>query len=146
MFIICPRRTDGTATLEGNDARLMDFLAEPGQSQGVMVLKATLEYARKGLPINLEAFTPPWVVIHPLGETAVQVFDKDTMYKQSCTLKDICDHNGQHICTISTTNKGVILPADAFASRPPDHTFFNRKFIVSVLVRWPTATHSSISG
>jgi len=136
MFIICPRRTDGTVVLEGNDTRLVDFLVELGRSQGVMVLKATLEYARKGLPINLEAFAPPWVVIQPLGERAIQVFDKDTMYKQSCTLKDIHDHGGQHICTVSTTNKGVVLPADAFTSRPPDHIFFNQKYIVSVLVCW----------
>lgn len=134
MFIICPRRTDGTVVLEGNDARLMDFLAELGQSQGVMVLKATLEYARKGVPINLEAFTPPWVIIHPLCERTFQVFDKDTMYKESCTLRDIRDHNGQHICTVSTTSKGIILPADAFTSRPPDHVFFNQEPKVSMFV------------
>jgi len=134
MFVICPRRTDGTVVLEGNDTRLVDFLVELGQSQGVMVLKATLDYARMGLPINLEAFTPPWVVIQPLGERAIQVFDKDTMYKQRCTLRDIHDHGGQPICTVSTTNKEVVLPADAFTSRPPDHVFFSQRFIVSVLV------------
>ena len=135
--------------LEGNDTRLVDFLAELGKSQGVMVLKATLEYARKGLPINLEAFTPQWVVIQPLGERAVQIFDKDTMYKQSCILRNICDRDGQHICTASTTSKGVVLPADAFTSRPPDHVFFNRKPIVSVLVCWSImgiTTHSGKSG
>ena len=149
MFIICPRRTDGTVVLEGNDTHLVDFLTEPGRSQGVMVLMATLDYARKGLPINLEAFTPPWVVIQPLGERAIQVFDKDTMYRQSCTLMNIRDRNGQHICTVSSTNKGIVLPADAFTSRPPDHVFFNQKFIVSVFVCWlnvGAATHSSKSG
>lgn len=114
-----------------------------------MVLKATLDYARKGLPINLEPFNPPWVTIQPLGETAVHVFDKDTTYKQHCTLRDICDHDGQCICAVSTTDKGVVLPADAFTSRPPDHVFFNQKFTVSIVVRQlivGTATHSSKSG
>ena len=113
----------------------MDFLAQLGQSQGVMVFKATLDYARKGMPINMEAFTPPWVTIQPLGERAVQVFDKDTMCRQCCTLRDIYDHDGQHICTVSTANRGVVLPVNALTSRPPDHVFSNQKSTVSVLLR-----------
>jgi len=109
----------------------MDFLAELGQSQGVMVCKATLEYARKGMAINLEAFAPPWVTLQPLGERAVHIFDKDTMYKECCALTDIYDHSGQHICTVSPTNRGVVLPRNAFTSRPPNHVFFNKKFAVS---------------
>jgi hypothetical protein len=114
-----------------------------------MVFKATLDYARKGMPINLEAFTPPWVGIQPASERAVQVFDKDTMYKESCTLRDIYDHDGQRICTVSTTNKRVVLPANAVISRPPDHVFFGQKFTVSVLVHRLTVgatVHSDKSG
>lgn len=134
MIVICPRRTDETAVLEGNDVRLMDFLAGPGQLQGVTVLRATLYYARKGMPLNLEPYVPPWVTIPPLGEAAVQVFDKDTMYKEHCTLKEIRDHHGQHICTVSAANKGIVIPANAITSRPPDHSFFNQKFTVSILM------------
>lgn len=133
MFIICPRATDGTAVLEGNDTRLANFLAELGKSQGVMVFTATLDYARKGVPINLEAFTPPWVAVQPLGGRAVYLFDKDTMYKQSCALRDIYDRDGLRICTVSTTNRGTVLPHDAFASRPPAHVFFSQKLSVSIL-------------
>ena len=134
IVIICPRATDGTVMLEGNDTRLMNFLAEPGGSQGVMVFEATLDYARKGMPINLEAFTPPWVTIQPLGERTVYIFDKDTMYKQHCVLRNIYDCDGHHICTVSTAKKRAILPRNALTSQPPDHVFFNQKFIVSILV------------
>lgn len=134
MFIVCPRTTDGTVISEGSDIRLMDSLVELGQSQGVMVLKATLDYARKGMPINLEALVPPWVKVQPLGGRAAYVFDKDTMYKQHCSLRDIQGHDGQHICTSSTMDRWAILPRNAFASRPPDQIFFNQKFSVSRIV------------
>ena len=149
VFVICPRRTDGSVILEGNDTRLMDFLAELGQSQGVMVFKARLDYARKGMPINIEAFTPPWVTIQPLGERTVQVLDKDTMYRQCCRLKDIYDHDGRRVCTVSAANREVVLPSNAFTSRPPDHVFFNQKFDVSMVARRlieGAATHSTKSG
>lgn len=120
--------------LEDNGSRLMDFFVELGQSQGVMVFKASLEYARKGLPIYLEAFAPSRVTVQPLDGGAVHVFDKDTMYKQHCLLKDVQDRDGQHICTVSTTNSEVVLPRNAFTSRPPDKTFFNQKFSVSRVV------------
>lgn len=131
MFIIVPRTTDGTVMLEGNYTRVLDFFANLGESQGVSVLEATLEYIRKGMPINLEAFTLPWVTIGPLGERTLYVFDKDTMYKQRCTLKNVCDPNGRRVCAVSTTNKGAIFPRNAFTSRPPNHTFFNPRFLVS---------------
>ena len=133
MFIICPRTTDGTAILEGNYARVFDFFAKLGEPQGVLVFEATLEYTRKGMSINLEAFTPPWVTIQPLGEKTVYVFDKDTMYKQQCTLKNVCDPHGRRICAASTTNKELVFPRDAFTSRPPNHTFFKPRFRVSEL-------------
>ena len=96
-----------------------------------MVFKATLDYARKGIPINLEAFTPPWVTVQPLGKKAIYVFDKDTMYKQRCSLRNVQDHDGNHICSLSTINREVVLPRNAFASRPPEHTFFSQKYSVS---------------
>jgi hypothetical protein len=70
IFILCPRTTEGTVVLEGNHKRLM------------MVFKAALKYSREGMPIHLEAFTPPWVTNRPLGERAAYLFDKNTMYKQ----------------------------------------------------------------
>lgn len=91
----------------------------------MLAFGATLEYIRKGMPIKMEAFSPPWVTIHPLGERAVYVFDKDTMSEQQCTLKDVKDYHGRRICTIYTTKKELVLPRDAFTSRPPNHTFFN---------------------
>lgn len=116
---------------EGNIIRLMDFLAEVGQSQGVMVFKATLEYARKGIPINLEAFSPPQVIVQSPDERAIYLFDKDTMYKEHCLLRDVQDRGGHHICKLSTTDRAVVLPRDAFTLRPPDQSFFNQKFSVS---------------
>lgn len=122
---------------EGNNTRLMGSLAELAKSQGVMVFKATLDYARKGIPINLEAFTPPWTIIQPQDERGVYVFDKDTTYRQHCSLRDVQDHDGQHICTLSTTDRGVVLPRNAFASRPPDQIFFNQKVGVSrIMYLW----------
>jgi len=134
IFIICPRATDGTTILEGNDTRLVNVLAELGQSRGIMVFKATLDYARQGIPIYLNAFTPPWVTIQPLDERAVYVFDKDTMYKQRCSLWDIQDRDGQLICSLSTTNRALVLPHNAFTSRPPGHIFFSQNFSVSSCV------------
>lgn len=119
---------------EDNNIRLMDFLAEVGQLQGVMIFKATLDYAREGIPINLEAFTPPWVTVQPLDERAVYLFDKDTMYKERYSLRDVQDRDGHHICKLSTTNRAVVLPRDAFKSRPPDQIFFNQKSSVSRIV------------
>ena len=124
LFILCPRTTDGTVMLEGNYERISDFFAQLGESPGVLVLKATLIYVRKGVPIHLEAFSPPWVVTQPLGRRAVYLFDKDTIFEQRCTLRDVYDPYGHRICAVSTTNKSAVFPHDAFSSRPPDHTFF----------------------
>ena len=110
---------------------LMDFLAELGQSQGVMVFKAILNYSRKGIPINLEALGPPWMTTQPLDERATYVFDRDTIYDQHCSLRDIQDSDGQHVCTLSTTNGGAVLPRNAFTSRLPNQVFFNQKSSVS---------------
>jgi hypothetical protein len=134
MFTICPRSTDGTVMLGGNYTRVLDFFAKLGESRGVLAFEATLEYTRKGVPINLEAFTPPWVAIQPLGNRAVYVFDKDTMYKQQSTLKNIYDPRGRRVCAVSTTNESAVLPRDAFTSRPPNDTLFNPRFRVSKIV------------
>jgi hypothetical protein len=127
-----------------NDIRLMDFLAELGRSQGVMVFKATLDYARKGIPINLEAFIPPWATVQPLDERAVYAFDKDTMYKQRCLLRDVQDHSGQRVCTLSTIDREAILPRNVFTSRSPNQIFFNQRLGVSriVYVVAETVVHS----
>ena len=135
IFIVCPRVAGGTAVLEGNGTRLMNILAKPGRSQDVMVFKAILDYTRKGIPIYLEAFTPPRVIIQPLGKRAIYVFDKDLMYEQHFSLRDVRDHDGQQICTVSTTNRGVILPSNALTSRPPDRISFDQKFSVSGIVQ-----------
>ena len=111
----------------------------------MMVFKATLDYARKGIPINLETFAPPWVAAQsaqPLDERAVYVFDKDTVYKQHCSLRDVQDHDGQHICTSSAVDREAILPRNAFTSRPPDQIFFDRKFSVGRIVSVIAGTHS----
>ena len=134
IFIVCPRTTDGTVVLESNHGRLMDSLAKLGEPQGVAVFKATLEYTRKGIPINLEAFTPQWVTIKPLGERSFYLFDKDTMYKEECTLKDIHDIHGQLVCSAFTANKSTVLPPNAFTSQPPNHTFFNHRPRVSIIL------------
>lgn len=134
MFILCPRTTDGTVVLEGNYERHIDFLAKLGESQDILVFKATLEYVRKGMPIYLEAFTPQWVGMRPLGERAIYLFDKDTMYKQQLMLKDISDPHGRLICMVSDANKEAVFPSDAFTSRPPNHIFFNQRFRVSIVV------------
>lgn len=131
MFIICPRTTDGTVMLEGNYARVLDSFAKRGEPQGVLVFEATLEYTRKGLPINMGAFTPPWVTAKPLSKRAVYVFDKDTMIKQQSILKNVRDLRGRRLCAVSATNEGAVLPRNAFTSRPPDHTLFSQRFRVS---------------
>jgi hypothetical protein len=100
-----------------------------------MVFKATLEYVRKGMPINLEPFAQSWVATRPFGDRAIYVFDKDTMYGQKCTLKDIHDLHGRPICTASTANKGAVFPRDAFTLQPPDHVFFNQRCLVSMTTR-----------
>ena len=129
MYIICPRTTDGTNTLEGNCSRLMDFFTSLGEApQGIMVLKATLEYVRKGMPINLEPFTPPL----PSDKNTTYIFDKDTACEQQCILKNIYDSRGRLICAISALNMGAVLPRNAFASQLADHTRFNQRCLVSL--------------
>ena len=131
IFIICPRTTDGTVMLEGSYERLLNFFGKLGESQGVLVFEATLEYIRMGMAFNLEAFTPPWVTIRPSNQRAVYVFDKDTMYQQQCMLRNVYNIYGHRVCAASTANKGAVLPRDAFTSRPPDHIFFNERVRVS---------------
>ena len=131
LFIICPRTTDGTVILENNYTRVSDFFAKHGEPHGVLAFEATLEYTRKGLPINMEAFTPPWVSTKPTSKKAVYVFDKDTMFKQQSILKNVRDSRGRRMCAVSATNEYAILPPNAFTSRPPNHTLFNQRFRVS---------------
>ena len=65
----------------------MHFFVELWESQGAALFKTTLDYAQKGIPINLECVT-----VQPLDERGVYVFDKNTVYKQQCSLRDIQDH------------------------------------------------------
>ena len=104
LFILCPRTTDGKVMLEDNYDRAWGFLLPLGASQGVLVLEATLKYSRKGL------------------ERPVKMLDKDTIFEQRYTLKDVRDTYDNIICAVSTTNKSAVFPHNFLDSRPLDDT------------------------
>lgn len=122
--------------------RLVDFLAELAEPQGVLVFKASLDYIRRGLPINLRALPLPAVSTQPHDLRAIYAFDKDTTFEQLYSLRNVQDRAGQRVCGSSITNEEIVLPRNAFASRLPDHVSFNPKLSVSRAVHSQPRSHS----
>lgn len=124
MFAVCP-------TAEDNVTRLVDFLAGLGESQGVIVFKASLDFVRRGLPVNLRVLPLPELSTQPYDQRAIYAFDNDTTFEQRYSLRDVQDRTGQRVCASSITNKQIVLPRNAFISRSPDHVSFNPTLSVS---------------